>query len=148
MELMKKFAWAWNNSFSDKKIPISSTAVDEMTNRFKNHDIVSIVLLGSGQHAVNAYKIVEDENDEDILYLKIYDNNFAQDKFWNTKGEYKKYDITITLYRQYETTVFGKEKTYYYFQYDPIYSDKYRYGNIGEGRDSILILNEKGNVIS
>ena len=145
---MKKFSWAWNNSFSDKKTPISSTAVDEMINRFKNHDIVSIVLLGSGQHAVNAYKIVEDKNDKDILYLKIYDNNFAQDKFWNTKGEYKKYDITITLYRQYETTVFGNEKTYYYFKYDPFNNDSYRYENVGEGRDALLILNENGNVIS
>lgn len=143
---MKKFGWAWNNA-SDKMTYISSSTVDNLVEKFKKGEIVSVLLLSEGQHAVNAYKIVEDKDDEDILYVKIYDNNFPSDKFWTSDAKSKqKYDITLTLKRVYENGLFGT-KTKYLYSYNPIGRKSYSWGNVDMSTDGILFIDENNKAL-
>lgn len=144
---LSKFSWSWNKSFHDKATPIDSDAVDEMIEKFKNKEIVSILLLGDDQHAINAYKIVQDQNDEDILYLKVYDNNFPDDLFWNKSGKREKYNTTITLYRKYETNVLREVKTSYLYEYMPLNNTSYYWRNDNGEPMSLLIIDEDGDVL-
>lgn len=141
-----KFSWAWNNSF-ENVTPIDADSIDEMIEQFRNNKIVSILLLSEGQHAINAYKIVEDPNDEDILYLKVYDSNFPNDMFWNKSGGKEKCDLTITLYRKYKTNVLRETKTYYLFEYSPLNSKNYYWKNTDDALMGLLILDENGDVL-
>lgn len=143
----KKFSWAWNNA-GENQTYIKAETIDSLVEEFKSGKIVSVMLLGDSQHAINAYKIVEDQDDEDILYLKAYDNNFPADMWWNEKRNGKqKYDITITLKRCYKNTTFGGTKTYYLFDYNPLNNNGYRYESINGGTDFILFIDENAKVI-
>lgn len=144
---MKKFGWAWNSSF-EKRSYIDEATINKVVKQFKEGKIVSVMLLSSsGQHAINAYKITEDKNDPDILYLKAYDNNFPDDMFWNAdSGKKVKYDVSITVKRVYENTLFGVKQKYTY-SYDPINSDAYIYESMGKTYDGILFLDENNDVL-
>lgn len=142
----KKFGWCWNAA-SGSVTYISSKTVDNLVKKFKSGEIVSVILLGDDQHAVNAYKIVEDKDDEDILYVKIYDNNFPSDKFWaSNKDSKQKYDVTLTIKRVYENSVFGT-KTKYLYSYNPIGRESYSWGNIDMSTDGILFIDEDNKVL-
>lgn len=142
----KKFGWAWNSA-GDKQTYIDSSTIDNVVNKFKNGEIVSLCLCADGQHAINAYKIVEDSEDSDILYLKAYDNNFPGDMWWNSDRNGKqKYDITITLKRCYKNTIFGT-KEYYLYDYNPLNNDSYHYESIYGGTDYIIFIDENGNAL-
>lgn len=144
---MKKFSWAWNSA-GGKQTYISSDTINNLVSKFKSGKIVSVLLLADGQHAINAYKIVEDQDDEDILYLKAYDNNFPADMWWNeARNGKQKYDVTITLKRCYKNTIFGGTKTYYLYDYNPLNNDNYHYGNISGGTDFIVFIDENGNTV-
>lgn len=144
---IKKMGWAVNSSIN-KQTYIKSATIDNLVNEFKKGKIATICLLGDGQHAINVYKIVEDENDSDILYLKAYDNNFPADMWWNESGSGKiKYDITITLKRCYKKTIFDGVETYYLYDYNPIKNDGYHYNSIDGGTDTIIFMDENGNLL-
>ena len=143
---MTKLEWALNKS--KKKTYISEKTIKNLVEEFKSGKIVSVNLLSDdGQHAVNAYRIVEDENNPDILYLKVYDNNFPYDMYWhpNKKGKVK-YDVTIVLKRIYENTAFG-EKIKYSYAYNPINSSNYVYGTDRYCFDGIVFIDENYNTI-
>lgn len=143
---MKKFGWAWNNTFETRSY-IDSSTIDNVVKKFKEGKIVNVFLLGEGQHAINAYKITEDKNDPDILYIKAYDNNFPNDMFWNADSSKKvKYDVTIIVKRVYEKTWLGT-KTKYTYLYNPINSDSYKYETMGNNYDGILFLDENNKVL-
>ncbi len=145
---ISKIRWAWNAS-GEKQTYISSDTVDNMIKQFIDGKILTLGLLSkSGSHAINAYKIVESEDDPDILYLKVYDNNFPADMWWNKDRSGKiKYDITITLKRCYKNTIFGGVKTYYLFDYNPLNNENYHYSSINGETDYILFFDENANTI-
>lgn len=144
---MDKFGWAYNNSF-EKQTFIESDTVDKLVSTFKSGKIVSVMLLDSnGQHAINAYKIAEDSEDPDVLYIKAYDNNLPNDKFWNR--EYTKQikrDVTITLKRVYEDTWSGT-KVKYVYNYDPMPGSSYVYSSFNGGLSGILFVDENGKIL-
>ena len=144
---MTKFDWAWNSAF-EKNTYIKESTVKNLVNQFKAGKIVSVSLLKSEEgHAINAYKIVEDKNDPNILYIKAYDNNLPNDMFWNSNSSGKvKYDVTIVLKRIYENTIFG-EKVKYSYSYSPINSSSYNYGTFNKTFDGILFLDENNRVL-
>lgn len=143
---IQKFGWYWNNSF-EKRFYIESSTIDNLVKKFKEGKIVNALLLGDGQHVINAYKITEDKNDPDILYIKAYDNNLVNDMFWNADSSKKvKYDVTITLKRVYENTLSGT-KTKYTYVYNPIGSDSYKYGTMRSTYDGILFLDGDNKVL-
>lgn len=145
---MTKFGWAWNNSF-EKRTYIEASTVDNLVKQFKNGKVVSVSLLqtDNNQHAINAYKITEDVNDPDILYVKAYDNNFPNDMFWNADSSGKvKYDVTIVLKRIYENTLVGTKIKYSYI-YNPIGSSSYYYGTENKTYDGILFLDENNKAL-
>ena len=144
---MTKFDWAWNSAF-EKNTYIKESTVKNLVNQFKAGKIVSVSLLKSEEgHAINAYKIVEDKNDPNILYIKAYDNNLPNDMFWNSNSSGKvKYDVTIVLKRVYENTIFG-EKVKYSYSYSPINSSSYNYGTFNKTFDGILFLDENNRVL-
>jgi hypothetical protein len=143
----KKFSWAWNAAGGNQTY-ISSDTIDNLVENFKNGKIVTLILCANSQHAINAYKIVESEDDSDILYLKAYDNNFPADMWWNkARNGKEKYDITITLKRCYKNTLFGGVKTYYLYDYNPLNNDSYYYSSINGGTDYIIFIDENGNSI-
>ena len=129
---------------------IEQSTIDNVINEFKNRNIVIAVLWqkNKSQHAINAYKIVEDSNDPDILYLKVYDNNLPGDMFWNSSRTGKiKYDVTITLQRKYKKSSDGQEIIEYAYDYNPIDNKDYHYGNIDRSREYLLFFDENGNVL-
>lgn len=145
----KKFGVSWNRAFENISY-IDKDTVDNLLERFKNGKIVTATFIKDGaQHAVNVYKMVEDVNDSDIIYIKVYDNNMPSDKMWFSRknGVQKEYaDTTIKLKRVYEDGFFGvKEK--YLFEYNPVNSSSYYYGNINGGFDGILFFDENYNVL-
>lgn len=145
---LEKFGWAWNVA-TNKQTFVKENTVEELIKRFRKGEIVGVYITDDncGDHAMNAYKIVEDKNDPDILYLKVYDNNFPADKFWNTKRDGKiKYDITITLERKYENTIFGVKK-YYTFDYNPINREDYHYSNKDGDLGTVFFLDTKANAL-
>lgn len=143
----KKFGWAWNNAVG-KRSYIDSDTIDNLVEIFNSKKIVSVMLFNDSQHAINAYRIVEDKNDPDILYIKAYDNNFPNDRFWNSDKTGKiHYDITITVKRIYENTFLGT-KTKYVYDYNPIGRDSYHYGNFDNSSlDGILFVDENYKAI-
>lgn len=144
---MTKFSWAWNSSFDSVSL-IEEGTVNKLVDQFKAGKIVSVSLLQTGgQHAINAYKIVEDKNDPDILYVKAYDNNFPNDMFWNADSSKKvKYDVTIVLKRVYEESWFGTKVKYAYV-YNPIGSSSYNYGTYNDTYDGIIFLDENNKAL-
>ena len=141
----KKLGWCFNSSFLKKQTYIEAHTVENVLNKFKSGKIVTIILCGNGQHAINAYKMVEDLDDPDILYLKAYDNNFPGDMWWNSDRNGKqKYDVTITLKRCYKNSIFGTS-TYYLYDYNPLNNDNYHYGTIDGTMDYIIFIDENGN---
>ena len=143
----KKVGWALNEA-GERQTHIKSQTIDNLVSKFRNGEIVSTLLLGEGQHAINVYKIVEDQDDEDILYLKAYDNNFPADKWWNeARNSKQKYDITITLKRCYKKTLFGGVKSYYLYDYNPINNEGYHYGSFSGGTDFLVFVDENGNTV-
>ena len=148
---IKEFSWWWNSSGDEPKTTyLNSNTVENLVSKFKSGKIVSVIMLkwNHGGHAINAYKIVEDQDDEDILYLKAYDNNFPADMGWNKDfNDKQKYDITITLKRCYKNTIFGGTKTYYLFDYNPVNNDGYHYGNFNGGTDYILFIDENADTV-
>ena len=141
----KKLGWCFNSSFLKKQTYIETHTVENVLNKFKSGKIVTIILCGNGQHAINAYKMVEDLDDPDILYLKAYDNNFPGDMWWNSDRNGKqKYDVTITLKRCYKNSIFGTS-TYYLYDYNPLNNDNYHYGTIDGTMDYIIFIDENGN---
>ena len=143
---MAKFNWAWNNSM-DTYTYIDASTVDNLVKQFAAGKIVTVSLLKSdSQHAINAYKITEDVNDPDILYIKAYDNNFPNDMFWSSDSSNKvKYDVTITLKRVYEKTWYGTKVKYEYV-YNPIYSSSYIYSTVST-MGGILFVDENNHVL-
>ncbi len=141
---MSKFGWAWNHSF-EKESYISEDTMKAVVNKFKSGQIVSVMLLSDGQHAINAYKITEDKNDPDILYIKAYDNNFPNDLFWNSDNKKVKYDVTITMKRIYENTLFGV-KTKYSYTYSPINAASYSYGTYNN-YGGLLFVDENNKIL-
>ena len=142
----KKLSWAWNDTH-EKQTYIKEETIDSLVSEFKNGKIVSVMLLSNSQHAINAYKITEDQNDKDILYIKAYDNNCPADMFWTGEGNAKqKYDITIKLKRCYKKNKKGETETYYLYDYNPLNREDYHYGNMNGGTDFILFFNENMKV--
>ena len=139
--------WHWNHAF-EKHTFVEENTVKNIVNQLKNGKIVSVSLLKSGaSHAVNAYKIVEDKDNPDILYLKAYDNNFPNDMFWSINGNGKiKYDVTIVLKKVYENTLFG-EKVKYSYEYNPISSSSYNYGTYNKTFDGIYFYDENNRAL-
>lgn len=145
---LEKLGWAWN-MHNEKQTFVEENTIEKVIKRFKKGEIVGVYITDDncGDHAMNAYKIVEDKNDPDILYLKIYDNNFPADMFWNTKRDGKiKYDITITLERKYENTIFGVKK-YYTFDYNPIDWEDYHYSNADGSFSALFFFDVKANAL-
>ena len=143
---MSKVNWAFNNA-REVQTFIDDKTIDNLVSQFRSGKIVSVVLLGDGQHAINAYKIAEDVYDPDILYIKAYDNNLPNDKFWNKDyTKQVKQDVTITLKRVYEDNWTGT-KVKYVYNYAPIAGTNYKYSSFNGGLDSILFIDEYGNVL-
>lgn len=145
----KKFGVSWNRAFENTSY-IDKDTVDNLLERFKNGKIATATFIKNGaQHAVNVYKMAEDVNDSDIIYIKVYDNNMPSDKMWFSRknGVQKEYaDTTIKLKRVYEDGFFGtKEK--YLFEYDPVNSSSHYYGNINGGLDGVIFFDENYNVL-
>ena len=57
-----------------------------------------------------------------------------------------KYDITITLERKYENTIFGVKK-YYTFDYNPINREDYHYSNTDGDLGTVFFLDTKANAL-
>lgn len=143
---LNRYGWEWNSSF-EKYSYIEEDTIKKVIKEFKEGKIVSVVLLSDKQHALNAYKIVEDEDDSDILYLKVYDSNFPNDMFFRADSSKKvKYDINITLKRVYERTWSGTKVKYVYY-YNPINSDKYKFETLSKTYDGILFVDTLDNVL-
>lgn len=139
--------WHWNHSF-EKHTFVDESTIKNVVNQLKSGKIVSVSLLKSNAgHAINAYKIVEDKDNPDILYLKAYDNNFPNDMFWSASSNGKvKYDVTIVLKKVYENTLFG-EKVKYSYEYNPINSSSYNYGTYNKTFDGIYFYDENNRAL-
>lgn len=145
---LEKFGWAWNVA-CNKQTFVEENTVEKLIKKFRKGEIVGVYITDDdcGDHAMNAYKIVEDKNDPDILYLKIYDNNFPADMFWDANSDGKiKYDVTITLERKYENTIFGVKK-YYTFDYNPINWEDYHYSNADGSLSALFFFDVKANAL-
>ena len=139
--------WHWNHSF-EKHTFVDESTIKNVVNQLKAGKIVSVSLLKSNAgHAINAYKIVEDKDNPDVLYLKAYDNNFPNDMFWSANSNGKvKYDVTIVLKKVYENTLFG-EKVKYSYEYNPINSSSYNYGTYNKTFDGIYFYDENNRAL-
>ena len=139
------YNWHWNN-LRKKQSFISSDAVDKLVNVFKSGKILTAYLYDDNKsHVVNAYKIVEDKYDSDVLYLKVYDSNFSNDMFWNKDLNYIKQDTTIILKRVYENTWNGV-KVKYVYDYNPLGRSSYHFSSFNGELDAIAFVDEYGNV--
>lgn len=139
--------WHWNHSF-EKHTFVDESTIKNVVNQLKSGKIVSVSLLKSNAgHAINVYKIVEDKDNPDVLYLKAYDNNFPNDMFWSANSSGKvKYDVTIVLKKVYENTLFG-EKVKYSYEYNPINSSSYNYGTYNKTFDGIYFYDENNRAL-
>lgn len=139
--------WHWNHSF-EKHTFVDESTIKNVVNQLKSGKIVSVSLLKSNAgHAINGYKIVEDKDNPDVLYLKAYDNNFPNDMFWSANSNGKvKYDVTIVLKKVYENTLFG-EKVKYSYEYNPINSSSYNYGTYNKTFDGIYFYDENNRAL-
>ena len=101
--------------------------------KYINNNKVAIIGLhkgeGGGGHAINVYKVEQDLEDENIYYLKCYDNNFPLDTYikQNSKGEFtrEKQEMTIKVIRFKHK---NKNDTYVY-SYDCFKDGRYVYGS-------------------
>ena len=86
-----------------------------------NNKILSLGMSSGGSgHAINAYGVEQDEDNPNIWYLLIYDNNFPN-------NQYKGYSIDNRVKIVHKHPLFGED--YFEFDYRPL-SDKapnYRY---------------------
>ncbi len=137
------------------KTPIPGDTINKVVEIFKSGKIVTVSMKGGpGGHAINAYKIAQDKNNPDILYIKVYDSNLPNDMSWaNIKDDNdnskKKYDTTITLKRFYKRNMFGKEVEYYNFDYSPFGKDRsYSWGDIDKTDiDNLRFFDENNTMI-
>ena len=125
-----KFACAFNRSFyegEEAQTLISSKTIDNLRDYLNKKHVAIVTFIGdNGQHAINVYKMAEDKNDKDIIYLKAYDNNFMDDTIL-LSGKRTKLDVSITLKRIYKKNpLTKKDVAYYLFDYAP-------YGELSEG---------------
>lgn len=106
---------------------------------YLNDGNVAICALMSerGGHAINIYRVEQDSKDEDIYYLKCYDNNFPFNtyvKYDNGKFTREDIDVTIKVVRH----RLESQPDTYDFSYD-IFKDK-SYGDYSEDGSRIFYL--------
>ena len=97
---------------------MSEETIQKVKEQLSDGNILFAFVSYDMNHAFNIYRMTEDRNDKNILYLKVYDNNFPDDyvKWNNGLG---RVDASIVLLRSFKYTVKDNTKeTYYEYIYN------------------------------
>ena len=134
---------------SDASYDIPEETVQNMKRQFEQGKIVELALIGitsDGSHAVNAYKMTEDKAN-DLIYINIYDNNFADDSYLRRSNERMGAKPVMVLHRKYRKLASGDTTASYEFEYYPVASRaKYRWSNLGADEKDALIVYDENNI--
>ena len=100
-------------------VKLSEETIQKVKEQLSDGNILFAFVSYDMNHAFNIYRMTEDKNDKNILYLKVYDNNFPDDyvKWNNGLG---RVDASIVLLRSFKYNVKDNTKeTYYEYIYNP-----------------------------
>ena len=90
--------------------------IENLIEYIKQGKVAMCGLYGENEvgHAINIYKVEQDPKDEDVYYLKCYDNNFPFStyikKYENGECKRENIDITIKVVRQSEVYIIERDR--------------------------------------
>ena len=134
---------------TSRDMDIDEKIVEQVISELKAGRIVGAGLVNSNGngHAVNVYAAEEDE-DNGIIRLKVYDNNFPNDEVYDQKRVLRKLQPEIILAKQIHWDFIGNEKVEYSMRYHPApdIDNNYRFTNQGYFRDTVLFYDKDEHI--
>lgn len=137
------FNWYWNNIRRNQIFISNSTFNTLVSNLNSGKTVRAYLYSGDKNHIVEAYEMVNDPYDSELLYIKVHDSNFSNGMFWDYEENYVGQDVFITLKKQYVKTWHGIEVRYVY-DYNPLGRDTYHFSSFDGGLDGIAFVLENG----
>ena len=129
----------------NKTIKLSQLDIEQIITKFNNKNIVIVSFSNdSDGHSVNAYKLTQDADDEDIFYLKIYDNNYPSNVYYLSDGTKLLLEPEIVLKREYWPSFFGGDVPYYTFNYRVGKNKNYTFYSNFFTNDDLLFISYPG----